>query len=67
MQFEESGEAKRIGTIVGYCTSYAIATIALYTIMLLLRKLPQGWTILHAAAIIAAIAGAGALLRRLLR
>lgn len=67
MRFEESGRAKTAGVVVGYCTSFATATIALYIIMMLLNTLPRGWTILHITAIIAVIAGIGALLRRLLR
>ena len=65
MHVEESSAARRIGLVVGYLLSYALFTTILFVLFILLRK--HAWPYQNVAALTAAIALAGMVLRRLLR
>ena len=67
MKFEQNNKLERIGKKVGYVISYVIFTIFLYLILLVFKKLPETWSIIHIALITLLITRIGVAIRRLLR
>lgn len=64
---QPTNEKNKVGFLIGYMSAATLATIILYTILKLLDKIPQNWTILHVAGIIFTIALLAAGVKRALR
>lgn len=67
MIFEQDKHHYRVGQKLGFLFSYAMFTTILNLILAYSDKIPETWSILHTAAITAAVISLGFILQRLLR
>jgi hypothetical protein len=66
MQFEESGDVRKVGEYAGYIISYLAFTTILYFVLTLLHRVPLWWNFFHTALVTLSIVIVGELLKKVL-